>query len=181
MFNITDNNLYTQNKFNTSNITNKITRHNHNNYEHNVIKKVNKHINHINNYDTEINYYTKKSLDKNNYCNFYNDNNNFRKIGNIRLSQQTDITNNIIETDTETINYIGNIYLKNDNIATVILNIVPSLTDSYIWIPQTSDNVVPGFDSLLTCIQSKYATLTALQDSITNINITINNETKPSK
>ena len=29
---------------------NNITRHNHNNYEHNVIKKVNKHIKHINSY-----------------------------------------------------------------------------------------------------------------------------------
>ena len=53
-----------------------------------------------------------------------------------------------------------------DKIATVILNTVPSLTDKYIWIPETSDNVVPGLDSLLTYTQSKYATLTALQSSI---------------
>ena len=43
LFNITDNNYYTKKHFNTSNIANNITRHNHNNYEHNVIKKVNKH------------------------------------------------------------------------------------------------------------------------------------------
>ena len=38
---------------NTNNITKHITRHDHNNYEHNVIKKVDTHITHINNYDTE--------------------------------------------------------------------------------------------------------------------------------
>ena len=35
---------------------------------------------------------------------------------------------------------------------------------------------MPGLDSLLTYIQSKYATLTALQNSINNITNTINNE-----
>ena len=44
----------------TSNITNNTTRPNHNKYEHNVIKKVNKHIKHTNNYDTEISDYNKK-------------------------------------------------------------------------------------------------------------------------
>ena len=43
-----------------------------------------------------------------------------------------------------------------------------------MWIPETTDNVVPGFDSILTYMQSKFATLTALQNSITNINNTIN-------
>ena len=132
----------------TSNITNNVTRHSHNNYEHNVIKKVHKHINHINNYDTGMSYYSKKSLNKKNY-NFYNDNFNSRKIENISLSQQTYTTNNITETNTETINYADNNYLNNDKIATVILNTVPSLTDNYIWIPETTDNVVPGLDSLL--------------------------------
>ena len=47
----------------------------------------------------------------------------------------------------------------------------------YLWIPEgITDNVVPGLDSILTYTQSKYATLTALQNSITNINNTINNE-----
>ena len=36
--------------------------------------------------------------------------------------------------------------------------------------------MVPGPDSLLTYTQSKYATLTALQNSLTNINNTTNNE-----
>ena len=45
LYNVTDNNYYTKKNFNTSNITNNITRHNHNNYEHNVIEKVHKHIN----------------------------------------------------------------------------------------------------------------------------------------
>ena len=57
-----------------------------------------------------------------------------------------------------------------------MLNPTPSLTDNYLCIPETSDNVVPGLDSLLTYVQSKYATLTALQNSITNINNTTNNE-----
>ena len=47
---------------------------------------------------------------------------------------------------------------------------------NYLWIPETTDNVVPGLDSLLTYTQSKYATLTALRNSITNLNNTINNE-----
>ena len=50
-----------QRKNNTSNITNNITRHNHNNYDHNVIKKVHKHMKHINNYDTDINYDSKET------------------------------------------------------------------------------------------------------------------------
>ena len=37
-----------------------------------------------------------------------------------------------------------------------------------IWVLETSDNVVPGLDSLITYIQSKYATLTALQNTTTN-------------
>ena len=57
-----------------------------------------------------------------------------------------------------------------------MLNPTPSPTDNYRWIPETSDNVVPGLDSLLTYTQSKYATLTTLQNSLTNINNTINNE-----
>ena len=63
----------------------------------NVIKIINKHITHISNYDTEINYYSNKSLNKKNYYNFYNDNLNSRKVENISLSQQTDITNNIMK------------------------------------------------------------------------------------
>ena len=43
LLNISDNNCYTKKNFNTSNITNNITRHSHNNYEHNVIKKVHGH------------------------------------------------------------------------------------------------------------------------------------------
>ena len=63
----------------TNNITNNITTHNHNNYEHNVINKVNKHITHLNNYGTEINYRNKKSLNKKNYHYFYHDSFSFRK------------------------------------------------------------------------------------------------------
>ena len=153
------------------------TRHNHNNYEHNVIKKVHTHITHINNYDTEIDYFSKKSFSKIQYYNFYHDNFNFRKIGNISLTQQADITNNITETNYQTITYVGNVYLNNGKIATIVVNTVPSLTDNYLWIPEgITDNAVPGLDSMLAYIQSKYATLAALQNSITNINNTINTE-----
>ena len=67
-------------------------------------------ITHIHNYDTEISY-SKQSLNKRNYYNFYNDYFNSRKIENISIPQQTDITNNISEANTETINYGDNNYL----------------------------------------------------------------------
>ena len=73
LFNVTDNNYYTEKNFNTSTVTNNITRHNHNNYEHNVIKYVHTHIKHINNYDTERSYYNKKSLNKKQHYNLYHD------------------------------------------------------------------------------------------------------------
>ena len=104
--------ITTHKKFNTSNITNDITIHNRNNYEHNVIKHVHKHIKNINNYDTEINYCNKESLNKEQCYNFYHDNFNFRKIGNIPLTQQTDITNNITETNSQTITYVDDNYFK---------------------------------------------------------------------
>ena len=141
-----------------------------------MIKQVHRHINHINNYDTEVNYYHKKSFNKKNYCNFYNDSFDFRKIENIRISQQTDITNNIFETNTQTINYAGNNYLHNNKIATIIVNPTPSLIENYLWIPGTTDNVVPGLDSLITYLNQKFASISTLQNSITNINTTINNE-----
>ena len=68
------------------------------------------------------------------------------------------------------------ILLNNDKMATIVVNPAPSFTDNYLWIPETSDNVVPGLDSLLTYIQSKYATLASSQNSITNINKTIKTE-----
>ena len=50
------------------------------------------------------------------------------------------------------------------------MNPTPSLNENCLWIPEVSGNVVPGLDSMITYSQSKYATLTALQDAITNIN-----------
>ena len=64
---------------------------------------MNKHIEHINN--------------------FYNDTFNFRKIENSSLSQQTDIVNNIIETNDQTISYIDDDFLNNNRIATIERNI----------------------------------------------------------
>ena len=153
-----------------------ISRRNHKHVEHNVINKVHKHISHINNYDTGISYYFKKSLNRKNYYNFYHGNFNLRKIENISISQQIDITNNTIQTNNQTITYVDNNCLNNNRVAIIIVNTVPSSAGNCLWIPETSDNVVPGLDSLLTHTQSKYATLTALQNSINNINTTINNE-----
>ena len=34
-----------------------------------------------------------------------------------------------------------------------MLNPTPSLVENCLWIPETSDNVVPGLDSLVTYIQ----------------------------
>ena len=78
-FNTTDNQYFTKTINNTSNITNDTTRPSHNNYEHNVIKRISKHIKHINNYGTGISYYSKKSVDKGNYCNFDNGSFQFQK------------------------------------------------------------------------------------------------------
>ena len=78
-----------------------------------------------------MNYHNKTSLNKKNHYNFYHGTFNFRKIENISLSQQTYITNNITETNNQTIGYIANNYLNNDKIATVVLNSAPSLTDNY--------------------------------------------------
>ena len=74
LYNVTVHNYYTKKNFNTSNITNDIARHNHNNFEHNVIKHVHKHIKNINNHGTELNYYNEKSLNKKQYYNFYHGN-----------------------------------------------------------------------------------------------------------
>ena len=60
--------------------------------------------------------------------------------------------------------------MNNNEIATVIVNPTPSLNEHYLWIPETSDNVVPGLDSMITYIKSKYATSTALRNAVTNIN-----------
>ena len=78
---------------------------------------------------------------------------NFRNNEIISNSQQTDITTNIIETDTQTTNYIDDNYLDNIKIATVILNPTPSLNENYSWIPEVSDNVAPWLDSVITYIQ----------------------------
>ena len=50
-----------------------------------------------------------------------------------------------------------------------MLNPIPSTNENYLCIPETSDNVVPGLDSLITYTQSKYGTLTALQIIILQI------------
>ena len=103
------------------------------------------HIKHTNNYDTEINYYNKKSLNKNIYYNLYHDTFNFGKDEIISNSQQTDITSYIIETNTQTTNYIGENCLNNNKIATAVLNTTPSINENYPWIPEgITDNVIPG-------------------------------------
>ena len=55
----------------------------------------------------------------------------------------------------------------------MILKPTPSHNGNYLWIPEgIPDNVVPGLDSILTYIRNKYATLTALQHTITNVSNT---------
>ena len=66
--------------------------------------------------------------------------------------------------------------MNSNEIATVILNPTPSRIENYLWIPEASDNVVPGLGSMITYTQSKYATSTALQHNIININDTIQTE-----
>ena len=100
----------------------------------------------------------------------------FRKNENISLSQQTDITYNIIETNTQITNFIDNSYLNNNKIATVILNPTPSTHENYLWTPEVSDSVVPGLDSMVSYTQSKQATLTASQNAITNMNNNVETE-----
>ena len=90
------------------------------------------------------------------------------------LSQQTDSTNNTIDTNAQTIKCIDNDYLSKNKLETVIINPTPSLTDNYMWLPESSDNVVPGLDSMINYTQSKYATINALQNAINNINNTVN-------
>ena len=46
---------------------------------------------------------------------------NFRKNEIVSNSQQTDITNSIIETNTQTTNYIDDNYSNNNEIATVFI------------------------------------------------------------
>ena len=95
---------------------------------------------------------------------------NFRNNAIISNYQQTDITSNIIDTSTQTTNYIDENYVNNNNIATVILNPTQPLNENYLWILEVRDNVVPGLDSMVTYIQPTYATLTALQNAITSLN-----------
>ena len=80
------------------------------------------------------------------------------------------------ETNNQTINHIEHNYLNNNKFATVILNPSPSMNENYLWIPEVSDNVVPGLDSMLTYNLNTYATLPALQNAITNINKNIQTE-----
>ena len=58
----------------------------------------------------------------------------------------------------------------------IIINPTPPLNENYLWILEVNDNAVPGLDPLITYTQPKYATLTALQNSIPNLNNIINNE-----
>ena len=100
----------------------------------------------------------------------------FRNNESISNFQQTGITNHIIETNTPTTNYIDEGYLNNSKLATVILNPTPSVTENYLWIPETSDNFVPWLYPLITYAQSRYATLTTLHHNITHIDNTIQTE-----
>ena len=62
------NTYFTEKAEHTNNITNNITRHNHNTYGHNVTNTVNQHIKHINNHGTQIEYYHNKPYNKKEQC-----------------------------------------------------------------------------------------------------------------
>ena len=49
--------------------------------------------------------------------------------------------------------------------------------ENYLWIPELSDSVGPGLDSMISYIQIKYATSTALQNAITSTTNNIQTET----
>ena len=68
------------------------------------------------------------------------------------------------------------IILKNNTIATVIVNPTPSLNENYLWIPGTTDNVVSGLGPLVTYLNQKFASIGTLQNSITNMNNIINDD-----
>ena len=68
------------------------------------------------------------------------------------------------------------ITICNSKVATIIVNPTPSLNEDYLWIPEATDNVVPGLDSLTTYLNQKFASIGTLQNSITNTNTTTNNE-----
>ena len=55
---------------------------------------------------------------------------------------------------------------NNNSIATIELNTVESGDqETYLWVPEISDNVAPGLDSILTYLEHKYATITELQNT----------------
>ena len=49
-------------------------------------------------------------------------------------------------------------------IATIIVNPTPSLTENYLWIPETTDNVVPGLDSLFAYLQPKLCDIISITE-----------------
>ena len=50
-------------------------------------------------------------------------------------------------SDRETISHVYNNCLNTKNNATVSLNTIPEFNDNYLWIPEPSDNVVPGLQT----------------------------------
>ena len=61
---------------------------------------------------------------------------------------------------------MGNHYLNNDKIATIILNPTPSRTENYLWIPEgISDNVVPGLDHIFNLDSIKTCDISSITES----------------
>ena len=106
LVNLNDSNYFTKNIEHTSSLTDTITMHNHYKYEHDVITHVHKLITHTNNYDTATNCDNDKPFDTNNYFNFYHDMSKLITNEPISNYQQTDITTNVIETNTQIKHYI---------------------------------------------------------------------------
>lgn len=60
-------------------------------------------------------------------------------------------------------------YLINNKIATAMLNPTPSFTEQCFWIPETSDNVVRGLDSVLTYLSSQYSVINTSPYDLRNV------------
>ena len=53
---------------------------------------------------------------------------------------------------------------------------MPEINEQYRWMPEVTNNVVPGLESILTYTQSKYASINTLQNEITNLNNNISTD-----
>ena len=77
------------------------------------------------------------------------------------------------DTNALAMTYIGDNYLNNDRISRYILNpgysVDGSIEERFMWLPNPSDNVVPGLEPILKYFELNYATIASLQNAITDM------------